>query len=102
MNKECIIPGCQTVSHAHGWCRKHYTRWRAHGNPHTVLVGGIQPNLLPNPWAEEAPACPRGCPPIRVYLWAAEGTLRWMCAEHQIRFDAPTSQAPQTALVSGT
>ena len=35
--KECSIDGCQTRAYARGWCSKHYTRWRNHGDPmHTA------------------------------------------------------------------
>lgn len=29
----CVIDGCDTAVHGHGWCFKHYQRWRAHGDP---------------------------------------------------------------------
>ena len=31
--KECSIDGCETRAYARGWCSKHYTRWRNHGDP---------------------------------------------------------------------
>lgn len=29
----CSITGCENPAEAHGWCNKHYTRWRKHGDP---------------------------------------------------------------------
>lgn len=34
MNKTvCSIHGCGQPHEARGWCRRHYLRWRAHGDP---------------------------------------------------------------------
>lgn len=33
----CSIPGCNKPHSARGWCVRHYTRWRNHGDP---LLGG--------------------------------------------------------------
>ena len=34
MNKNtCNIDGCGSPARARGWCPKHYTRWRTHGDP---------------------------------------------------------------------
>ena len=32
----CSIAGCSTKAFGHGWCEKHYTRWRRHGDPEAV------------------------------------------------------------------
>ena len=29
----CVIDGCDKPVFGHGWCSKHYTRWRRHGDP---------------------------------------------------------------------
>lgn len=34
--KTCSITGCPNKSSSRGWCRKHYSRWLAHGDPHFV------------------------------------------------------------------
>lgn len=31
----CSIDACETQVYARGWCHKHYTRWRIHGDPLT-------------------------------------------------------------------
>ena len=32
--RTCSIEGCENAVNARGWCTKHYTRWRSHGDPH--------------------------------------------------------------------
>ncbi len=36
-HRVCSIDGCGKPTKAHGWCRRHYERWRAHGSP---VAGG--------------------------------------------------------------
>jgi hypothetical protein len=31
--RPCAVDGCPRTVHAHNWCRTHYGRWRAHGDP---------------------------------------------------------------------
>ncbi len=33
----CKIEGCENKVKTRGWCVKHYTRWRRHGDPNIVL-----------------------------------------------------------------
>ncbi len=33
----CSIEGCEGIYYGHGWCNRHYQRWRVHGDP---LGGG--------------------------------------------------------------
>lgn len=35
--RTCVIPECGKFVHGHGWCFKHYQRWRAHGDPLALL-----------------------------------------------------------------
>jgi len=45
-SKVCTIEGCDKPMSARGWCAAHYTRWRKHGDPLTVLPRGatsVQP-----------------------------------------------------------
>ena len=37
----CSIEKCQQPVLIRGWCRKHYKRWLAHGDPNTILRGEI-------------------------------------------------------------
>lgn len=36
MRKPCKIDGCDNPSAGRGWCQKHWTRWRKHGDPMMV------------------------------------------------------------------
>lgn len=39
MNKRtCSMPECTGTVHARGWCNKHYTRWKKHGDPERVIT----------------------------------------------------------------
>lgn len=37
MAKRCTIDGCDSATYSRGWCCKHYTRWKKHGDPNTVV-----------------------------------------------------------------
>lgn len=37
MKKPCIIKDCFNPHKAHGWCSKHYMRFRKHGDPNINL-----------------------------------------------------------------
>jgi hypothetical protein len=45
----CRIRGCRSLSSRKGWCQKHYTRWRRHGDPlktaRAISNGGITPSF---------------------------------------------------------
>jgi hypothetical protein len=32
----CSVEGCEGTHKAHGWCSKHYQRWKHHGDPMTL------------------------------------------------------------------
>lgn len=36
--KTCSVTECNSVAACRGWCRKHYQRWRKHGDPETSIV----------------------------------------------------------------
>lgn len=36
--RTCSFPGCNRPHYGHGWCWKHYCRWKRHGNPAISLV----------------------------------------------------------------
>lgn len=33
IDRTCSLHECSSPSHCRGWCRKHYERWRKHGDP---------------------------------------------------------------------
>lgn len=33
MRRACTIDGCSKLVRGHGWCPKHYSAWRRHGDP---------------------------------------------------------------------
>ena len=37
MKKLCAAPGCERLTHAHGYCGMHYMRVKVHGNTETLL-----------------------------------------------------------------
>lgn len=37
MSGSCAAVGCEKPTSARGWCTKHYTRWRTHGDPDATL-----------------------------------------------------------------
>ena len=38
--RRCTIDGCESDSHARGWCYRHYERWQAYGDPLAPLRRG--------------------------------------------------------------
>jgi uncharacterized protein (DUF983 family) len=36
--RTCTYPGCEEPAKARGWCKKHWRRWRKHGDPAIVLL----------------------------------------------------------------
>lgn len=52
MKLECSVQDCSNPARCRGWCDKHYSRWRTHGDPTVVLArrrvarkDPIDPNL---------------------------------------------------------
>ena len=68
MTKPCAVDGCERRATRRGWCEMHYMRWRAHGDPLTLL--------RPKKWG--GPCLIAGCP--RPHL------ARGWCATHYKRF----------------
>lgn len=57
----CSIDGCLNDSSDRGWCRKHYTRWKRHGDPnYTVNAMSLEERLRRNVEKDG----PNGC-----WLW---------------------------------
>lgn len=45
----CSIPDCGKPHYGHGYCRRHYRRTKAHGDP---LAGGVMRDVIPK-WLED-------------------------------------------------
>lgn len=43
----CSLPECSQTAMARGWCSKHYTRWRRHGDPLANNTSNRGGNRLP-------------------------------------------------------
>lgn len=41
-DRMCSIEGCEQAVYGHGWCSKHYTRWRRHGDPEFRIAGEVR------------------------------------------------------------
>lgn len=62
--RTCTIEGCADPARARGWCKKHYERWRKHGDP---------------AWVRPQRACSaEGCSdPARSREWCDVHYMRW-------------------------
>lgn len=38
MSAVCAVDGCERPTHSRGWCTKHYSRWRKHGDPLVAIT----------------------------------------------------------------
>jgi hypothetical protein len=45
----CTVNGCSLPHRAYGYCNIHYLRWKKHGDPMMVMVGGRTPDMPPTP-----------------------------------------------------
>jgi len=45
VREKCTVSNCDTEAYIRGYCRKHYTRWKRHGDPHVLknLPKGAEP-----------------------------------------------------------
>lgn len=69
-NAECSISECTSPTVGRGWCRKHYHRWRTHGDPLTLLRR--EPGECSVPECE-APSKSRGWCGKHYHRWARHG-----------------------------
>jgi hypothetical protein len=59
----CSIDGCDAPHKAHGWCRRHYYRWQANGDPLVMRPrggaygsgGGVRPGAEHHRWSGDTP-----------------------------------------------
>jgi len=61
----CAIAGCDREVWGHGWCQKHYTRWRRTGDPTLARVRGTKPK----PWSDRIKERSAVDPDTGCWLW---------------------------------
>ncbi len=49
MKNSCAISDCHSPALARGWCKKHYDRWRRHGDPNICFLA-LSPRGEPMRW----------------------------------------------------
>lgn len=56
---KCSQIDCGTEAYCRGWCRMHYERWRAHGDPtiNKASKGGIRKHPMYGAWAAMVGRC---------------------------------------------
>lgn len=65
--KRCAIDSCDAAAVVRGWCRKHYKRWQAHGDPEQTQR------------YEGAPCSIAGCDrPAKKRTWCRTHYSRWI------------------------
>lgn len=85
----CAIEECGRPHYGHGWCEKHYLRWRRTGDPLRVRKPGNPPSL--------APCNVAGCD--------VTARSRGMCTKHYyrwVRTGDPLRPSPKAANGAGT
>jgi hypothetical protein len=65
----CITPGCSHPVHGHGYCSKHYQRWKKHGDPHVNFYARPIPDRF---FSKLDKYCPAIHPTLGAcWLWTA-------------------------------
>ena len=49
MNQVCTVAGCGAPLLARGWCKRHYNRWRQHGDP-SICLKPLSERGIPMAW----------------------------------------------------
>lgn len=71
--RTCSIDGCESPVLAHGWCNRHYLRWRRHGDPTVDLRSS------PRPDRETVTCTIEGCDrPHEARGWCQMHYFRWL------------------------
>lgn len=78
--KRCSVEDCESPAYARGWCIKHYSRWKTHGDVTVVKKGGV-PRLPPRPCSVDG--CDR---PV---------ATRELCESHYCRWRAKRDVEPK-------
>lgn len=81
----CKIEGCERRVFGHGWCQRHYSRWRSHGDP---LSGRVSPGLSKS-YIRDV-----------VLTFAGEGCLHWPYLLNDNGYARITDKSGGTELVS--
>jgi hypothetical protein len=68
--RTCSIASCDGPHVARGWCEKHYSRWKRHGDTATVLVSRIPKGAVCSVDGCTTPVLARG--------WCAKHYQRWL------------------------
>lgn len=72
----CSIEGCDGEVIARGWCSKHYSRWRSHGDPEKTVGQGYRP---PRPVQPVQLCSIKGCGrPQDSRGWCSTHYTRWL------------------------
>lgn len=79
----CSIEGCEGPAFGHGWCQKHYARWRRNGDP---LNAGDRASIRPS-GLRRCSTCRQEKPPEDFYDVPESSRRKYRCKECQ-RADA--------------
>jgi hypothetical protein len=99
VRKICTIKGCGRVVAGHGWCDKHYRRWKRTGNPE-LLIGPLEGKA--NPLWKGSYASGKA-KHVRVYrlrgkadhcIWGCHDDFRYEWANLMGNYDDPYDFAP--------
>jgi hypothetical protein len=90
----CKIDSCDEPARARGWCRKHWERWRKHGEP----LGGGGPSRQRLPSQCVIPDCDR---PAAARGWCGSHYQRWYHYGDPLAGGASRERLPEQCLIPG-
>lgn len=85
----CSIVGCNLPTKAYGWCRKHYSRWRRHGDPLKVAFNRSIKGDIESRFWDKVAVDDSGC-----WLWQAS---KFVDGYGRFRADGETRHAHRWA-----